>query len=289
MEQLVTYTNGNTRVTIYADGTKVREYSDSPVVMFPESMDVKITDYCDMGCAYCHENSTMHGAHADIDVLLDIIGELPSGVEIAIGGGNPLAHPRLILFLKRLKEMGIISNITINQSHIADYWEDIVRLVTENLVKGMGISITDVESGDIPLVLSISDNVVFHVIAGVADVTVLDVLSRYPQSKVLILGYKAFGRGIGYHSAVVDKNIKEWRISLREYIGRCVMAFDNLAIKQLNVRALFTDEGWKRFYMGDDFSFTMYLDAVRQEYAPTSCSEDRTPFSEMSLLQYFRK
>ena len=93
MEQIAKYTNGNTVVTILSDGTKIREYEGDPVILHPESIDVKITDYCDMGCAYCHESSTTSGSHADLKTLLGIIHDLPAGVELAIGGGNPLSHP----------------------------------------------------------------------------------------------------------------------------------------------------------------------------------------------------
>lgn len=58
MEQIAKYQNGNTTVIIMNDGTKIREYENAPEILHPESIDVKITDYCDMGCAYCHESST---------------------------------------------------------------------------------------------------------------------------------------------------------------------------------------------------------------------------------------
>jgi hypothetical protein len=50
---------------------------------------------------------------------------------------------------------------------------------------------------------------------------------------------------------------------------------------------LFTTEGWDKFYMGDDFCFTMYIDAVKQEYAPTSRDANRMSFDEISLTDYF--
>jgi hypothetical protein len=53
MTTINTYRNGNTTVTLLSDGTKIREYEGTPVVTHPESIDVKITDYCDMGCSYC--------------------------------------------------------------------------------------------------------------------------------------------------------------------------------------------------------------------------------------------
>ena len=39
--------------------------------------------------------------------------------------------------------------------------------------------------------------------------------------------------------------------------------------------------------MGDDFCFTMYIDAVKQQYAPTSRSAERVSFEDCTLLEYF--
>ena len=287
MEQIAKYTNGNTVVTILSDGTKIREYEGDPVILHPESIDVKITDYCDMGCAYCHESSTTSGSHADLKTLLGIIHDLPAGVELAIGGGNPLSHPDLVWFLQVLKERGIIANLTVNQGHLKKYYDLISYLVKDDLVKGLGISITSNNYKYIKPLLSLTDNVVFHLIAGVNKVEVIEHLIALGECKVLVLGYKLFGFGVGYHSESVNVELKRWYKKLPSFIGRCTLSFDNLAIKQLCVRRLFTHDGWDKFYMGDDFCFTMYIDAVKQEYAPTSRSKDRVSFDRCSLGEYF--
>lgn len=285
---LATYQNGNTTVTILKDGTKIREYEGTPEVIHPESIDVKITDYCDMGCPYCHEGSTVKGNHADLNKLLDVISELPSGVELAIGGGNPLSHPDLILLLQILKEKGFIANITVNQRHLNTFQDMLVYLIKEDLVKGVGISITSNNFTYVKPLLEITDNVVYHLIAGVSKVEIVNDLIALGKCKVLILGYKKFGLGIDYHTKKVDEELKRWYRYLPGLLGKCTLSFDNLAIEQLKVKRLFTHEGWDKFYMGDDFCFTMYIDAVKQEYAPTSRSKNRKSFSEYSLLDYFR-
>ena len=94
---LYKYQNGNVLVTILKDGTKIREYEDTPFIVHPESLDVKITNKCNLNCAYCHEMSNNDGEHADLEELKNVLSVLPSGVEIAIGGGNPLQHPDLIV------------------------------------------------------------------------------------------------------------------------------------------------------------------------------------------------
>lgn len=289
MDKIAEYKNGNTLVTIMSDGTKIREYEDTAQLVHPESIDVKITDYCDMGCSYCHESSTAKGVHADLTQLLEVISELPAGVELAIGGGNPLSHPNLVEFLQALKKRGIIANITVNQGHLKTYQDLLVYLIKDDLVKGVGISITSNNFNYIKPLLDITDNIVYHLIAGVNEVEIIDRLIELGKCKVLVLGYKTFGFGINYHSPQVDALIKKWYKRLPKYIGKCVLSFDNLAIEQLNVKRLFTIEGWERFYMGDDFCFTMYIDAVKQEFAPTSRSSNRKSFNEYSLTGYFTK
>ena len=53
MELLGRYKNGNFVTTILSDGTKIRETKDDEFIpSFAENMDVKICNYCDMGCNF---------------------------------------------------------------------------------------------------------------------------------------------------------------------------------------------------------------------------------------------
>ena len=63
-----TYKNGNYFVSIFDDGSKVR-YTDEDefVACFPESIDMKITNYCDSNCPMCHELSNKDGKHASFE------------------------------------------------------------------------------------------------------------------------------------------------------------------------------------------------------------------------------
>jgi Radical SAM superfamily len=287
--KLAEYKNGDYDFTLYSDGTLVRSTEvESPRLLHPSSIDVKITDYCDMGCMYCHESSTTSGIHGDLDRLLDVISVLPAGVECSIGGGNALSHPHLIPFLEELKRRGLIANITVNQGHLKPYQDLLTHLIQQDLVKGVGVSINSYNSEYLEPLLRLTDNIVYHVIAGVNKVSVISRLMELSKCKILILGYKTYGFGVDYHNPNVDTEILRWKRYLPQLIDKCTISFDNLAIEQLNVKRLFTTEGWDHFYMGDDFCFTMYLDAVRQEYAPTSRSDQRTSFNDCSLLEYFQ-
>lgn len=287
MDIIGKYQNGNTTVIIYEDGTKIREYDNTPEIYFPESLDVKITNYCDLGCKYCHENSTIKGEHADLEKLKAVLISLPAGVELAIGGGNPLDHPNLIEFLIWCQERGLICNITVNQRHLKKHLATLETLIEEKLIYGLGISIVNNHYKEIEYLKTLTNNIVYHLIAGVNNVSELDSLNSIGNCKVLILGYKNFGRGVNYYSKEVDKNIELWQKQLPSYFGKFSISFDNLALEQLNIQSMVSKNIWDSFYMGDDFSFTMYIDAVKQEYGPTSMSNDRKSFNEMSLFEYF--
>lgn len=268
------YKNGNYDVSIYDDGTKIRENNlNFFVPAFPESMDVKITNKCNMGCAFCHENSLPDGEHGDI-LQSAFIDTLSPFTELAIGGGNPLCHPDLIPFLEKLKARNILANITVNQSHFVYNQATIRFLVSEKLIHGLGVSLTHASPNLVSLLQHYS-NAVLHVIAGI--VTKSELQKLYDKNlKVLILGYKLFGRGESFYSPEVDDNMNMMYRNLWDILNRfSVVSFDNLAIKQLKVKRFLSGEEWSEFYMGDDGQYTMYIDMVKGEFAKSSTSVTR--------------
>lgn len=90
------YRNGNHYVAIFNDGTKVKETIDPAAdhftYDFAENFDLKITDQCDAGCKYCHENSTINGKHGDWHKIEKIIDQLQPGTEIACLSGKTIVH-----------------------------------------------------------------------------------------------------------------------------------------------------------------------------------------------------
>jgi len=271
------YINGNYNVSIYSDGTKVRETlvpEDTEFISaFPECMDVKITNQCDMGCPYCHENSTVDGLHGEL-LNNPFIDTLKTYTEIAIGGGNPLAHPQLYDFLRLLKSKNIIANITVNQTHFMKAISVINDLVYEDLVKGVGVSFTHYNEDFIELAQQYP-NLVLHVINGVVNYNDLEKMFN-KNLKLLILGYKEIRRGINYYSQKVEDNKQIIYDNICKIVnGFKVTSFDNLAIKQLELKRIFTKNDWDEFYMGDDGQYTMYIDLVKQEFARSSISPSR--------------
>ena len=91
-----------------------------------------------------------------------------------------------------------------------------------------------------------------------------------------------------FQSGHYEQDIDFWKRILPFFIKRIHLSFDNLALEQMNIEQYFSPEVWESLYMGDDFTFTMYIDAVNQQYAPTSRSSNRISFSTMSLINYFQ-
>lgn len=272
------YINGNYVVKFNTEnGTKIRETEDDDFIAeFPENMDVKITNQCDMGCPMCHENSTIDGLHGDI-LNPNFINKLRPYTEMAIGGGNPLVHPDLIPFLEKLKERKVVANMTVNQVHFENSQDMVRKLVDDGLINGLGVSLVNANDKFIELIKQYP-NAVIHVINGILKPSDIEVL-KDNNLKMLILGYKTFRRGIEWyntdHENIVVK--KSW---LYEELGNIinqfnVVSFDNLAIEQLEVSRLMSEDEWNEFFMGEDGNYTMYIDLVKQQFARCSIAEVR--------------
>jgi organic radical activating enzyme len=272
------YVNGGYEVSIFTDGTKMRVERDASVgPVHPEQMDLKITDWCDAGCFWCHEKSTKRGAHGDIGAMLKLLSDLPAGVEIAIGGGDPLSHPEFDRLVLGLRDMGLIPSVTVNGRHIDRHRAQLERLIAQKAVYGVGISFFDkIPDWDY-------EHKVIHMIAGVDDPAALDDASR---QKILVLGYKNFGRGTKFkekHAEAVEKNIAQWYRELLWIAREHHVSFDTLAIKQLNPKRLFkSPELYDRRYMGDEGQFSMYVDGVLGQFSVSSYSKQRFEWTDIN-------
>jgi len=300
MNLLHEYKNGNYTIKLFDDGTKIRETEEDKFVSsFPENIDIKISDKCDGGCSFCHENSTLDGDIADFNY--EFLYSLRPGTELAIGGGNVFDNPKLSHFLKWCKHRGIVANITVNQKHITSQFYDydgkrhyyrnintsrIFNWIDNGEVHGVGISY-DGNSEELDKIFiddednyaeEYKKNVVIHVINGVHSYEDIMKLAN-KNYKLLILGYKDLRRGHKYlaeNEKLIKQNQQDIYNNIHSIIKSfTVVSFDNLAIEQLNIRRLFTTKQWDEFYMGDDGSFTMYIDLVKGEFAKNSTSLNR--------------
>lgn len=272
MELLSRYENGNVRTSIFSDGTKIRETEDEEFRPdFAENIDIKICNRCDIGCKFCHEGSSADGKLGDI-LNEKFIDTLHPFQEVALGGGNLLEHPDFIPFLYKLKDRNVITNITLHQIHFEKNYKLIKQIVKDTLVYGVGVSLVSPTEEFIFRIRQFP-NAVIHVINGLFSPSDLKSLKN-KGLKMLILGYKNLRRGSEWlkdNAGDIRKNQK-WVKENLKYIANqfTVLSFDNLAIEQLDVKSLLSQEEWDDFYAGDDGTNSYYIDMVERKFAKSS-------------------
>ena len=269
------YVNGNYNIIIFDNGSKVRYCNDdsfSPI--FPESIDLKITNKCPYSCPYCHENSRPDGKEAkllndDGTFAFEFMNTLRAGTELAIGGGSVMSHSELEPFLVKLFEKGIIANITVNQDELEEHISFIRSLLDKNLINGIGVSYKR-PSTMLERFTRSYKNTVIHIICGLVNDVDIEYIKR-TFNKILILGYKDFRKGLSYHNSSVDHNLDILKNKLDSLFWRMdTTSFDNLALEQLKIRDVVDKETFDAIYMGDDGEFTMYIDLPNNKFAKSS-------------------
>lgn len=293
-KMLGAYKNGNYNVIILEDGTKIRQTEANEFIpAFAENCDVKITDKCNIGCPFCYEGCTSTGKHAIFDESLNnFLNSLHPYTELALNG-NDMDCPGLENFLTVLKTKKILPNITVHCKQLLDNIQKLKDWQDRKLIYGIGVSVDqEYLSRALTMILDYDlKNVVFHTIAGITTPVIYEYLADH-QQKVLVLGYKDLGRGVNFkttHNAEVEKNRQWLQDNIKNLWSRnAVLSFDNLALEQLDIRSLLTPEEWERFYMGDDGSFTFYIDLVKRTFSKNSLCHTRFPMENKTVDEMFQ-
>jgi hypothetical protein len=280
--------NGNAEVSIDEEGTRVITYPDVLELEYPLNIDIRVTTACSLGlnpktgkavCSFCHESARVDGQECDYGALKSILGGLPHGTELAIGGNR--LTPGLEDFLVWGSIHGYICNLTVNHLHVNRDGAKLKGMLEAKVIRGLGISYRK----DYPLNFDEyfiqHPNTILHVIAGIDEV---DDILNLPFQKVLILGYKTFGFGVDYYSDEVVRSLQRWFWWVSKLFGKKVVSFDNLAIEQLNIRRFFKENKWEEFYQGEH---SFYIDAVAKEFRPSSRDAQTTPWN-IGIKQYFK-
>lgn len=285
------YTNGNVNTRIYSDGTKIRETMDDEFrPEFPENFDCNISTYCTNGCAFCYAGCSEKGRDADLMSFTNVWDNLHPYTEIALNlNSNIPAH--FTEFLEMLKKKKVIANVTVNQKQLIEFWDYLLELTEKKLIYGIGISLNNVDELiglDIPKHFP---NAVIHTIVGITtDIEYTKLADG--RHKVLILGYKSVGRGTKYYLNEMNSYYYYfgWLNKNLEFLidKFKVLSFDNLALEQLNVKRLLTPEQWEQFYMGDDGSFTLYVDLVSETFARNSITDIKYPIDGKNIDEMFK-
>lgn len=288
MKLLAKYQNGNLITELYDDGTRIRTTEDDEFQpAFAENVDVQTSNRCDHGCPMCYANCSKYGAFGKLSGW-KFLETLHPGTEMAVNLNFPMADD-FIDFLRYVKSKGVFPNVTINQDHLMLHEDIIKQLYDEELIYGLGVSLTNPTKEFISLIQKYP-NAVIHVINGLFTVEQYRAL-KDNNLKVLVLGFKDVGKGIQYHVNVKDEiqENQQWLCgSLPEVIKHFeVVSFDNLGVEQLNVRRLLNEKQWGEFYGGDDGSISFFINLVEGYFSKNSLSKVRYPIGDLSMDEMF--
>ena len=291
------YRNGNASVWLdLRDGTRIIEYPDNEplTLQTPLNIDIRVSTQCPYGynvktqkstCAFCHESALVDGQECHYGVLQQVLmdAKLPRGTEIALGVNE--VTDNLVQFVKNLYRLGLVVNITMNERYILQYGDTGLKQMLP-YVFGLGISYRSLQ-GCLSLPDWIADypHTVIHVINGIDnfdDVKELGIKYR----KLLILGEKDFGFNRGKVNLNTEQH-EQWKSNIMQLTKIFdIVSFDNLGLKQLEIRGKITDEEYKSFYQGEH---SMYINAVEQYFAPSSRTRNNIKrYSETDLRSYFQ-
>lgn len=279
---------------------------------FPDSIDLKISNRCSHGCPFCHESSTKEGRVLNLEKTKEILEQLPTKpIEIAVGGGNILeCLDETEDILGWLLEKGFRTRVTITLNDLkstgnSSLDDRITRLLLDK-VEGLGVSVSSLKDirltknsvdyfksslldyTDLGKKLGYGPQAVYHVIAGITPVNDIKWIVENTKGSVLVLGYKQWGRA--KNTKLPDMtDLKHYLKSLIQSTNTDLksLGFDNLAIEQLGIKEMVDEDKWKGIYLGDEGSCSMYIDAVKGEFARTSRSPERVSWNDIKLLDYY--
>lgn len=291
MNKIAKYKNGNTYTTLYNDGTKEHFTKDDDFKFdFAESCDIQISQCCDNGCEWCYYGCSPTGKHGKLTGW-KFFETMHPYTEIAINLQCPIPDD-ILSFLWEMHSRKVIVNVTVNQNHFmrSDIRKFLREAISDGLIKGVGISLTDPTQKDFIDMVKQYPNIVIHVIAGITPLEDIEYLMGHGL-KLLILGYKAIGRGARYltdYYSYVCGGIECLEDSLDDILnGFKVVSFDNLAIEQLHLKDRLSDKEWETFYGGDDGTVTFFIDLVKGVFAKSSLSPITYPIGDKTIDEMF--
>lgn len=273
------------------DGTKLRlgigPYTKAAK---PELVDIKITDWCDMGCAFCYQDSTLLGKHATWENLQWVAYQLGKAkvFEVALGGGETTGHPHFLRLLQEYRTMGIMPNFTTKKpAAVRNLWPEMANLIggfaysaeTAAQVRGASKMFKDIDPSKVNL----------HYVMGLGDQAHFEEYLReasYHNYRVTLLGYKTSGRG----KEVIPHPYHWWMESVSKLVdaGECPsLSIDTPLAGQYQGQMPVAEYQ----YHTQEGMVSLYIDNVSMEMGASSFSEKEAlqPFTEDWLKIYRKK
>lgn len=259
--------------------------------LFPQLVDIKITNFCNLGCPFCYQSSTTNGLHASKENIKEYFKILnDSGVlEIVLGGGEPTQHPDIVNILKEAKNYNFTIGLTTKNYNLDKHPQ--IYDILDNL-DTMAISCNNIN--DLSKIESMIKNlnkiiienhlsykkpkIYIQSIWGVIDNNELDIILDWVSSIYLIngftlLGYKDFGFGEIYNKKEIDSS---WLETVKNKIGK--LEYYKIGIDAVmvnNYHQDLIDNGIKEIYLNaEEGKFSCYLDCVNETLSPSSYNKE---------------
>lgn len=271
-------------------GTKLRLsfVSKSPYTQatYPESADIKITDFCPFECDFCYQGSTIQGGFShpnNIREIAQVLGNCGT-FEVALGGGEPTFHPYLAKIINEFHCRGICVNLTTRSKE----WIENPKLAETILTKVSGLAFSvgaDYKTyGDFRDVANwlrlnnykgeLSAHYVLDYNSTSKTIHDIDQISE-KVSRITLLGKKTTGRANNRNSA---------RINMKKVLEHCkkgciTLGMDTKAV--LDYDKEIQEAGVPEILIArDEGKFSLYIDAVLGFIAPDSYSTSKMePFN----------
>jgi organic radical activating enzyme len=246
----------------------------------PELVDVKISDYCPLGCTFCYVDSTEDGQHGSFSDIAKIADELAqAGVfEVALGGGETTMHPRFADIVELFAARGVVPNFTTRSLAWLKDKKLVARLRPH--VGSFAFSVQKAsEVGKLARLIEKSGwhdedssywerrNPALHVVMGTVSQPEFEAIldaARKEGLGVTLLGYKRTGRATEPEHPYLDW----WLASAQEH-GPWRLGIDTALAAESRQQLL--DAGVdQRMFHTEDGRWSAYIDAVQMTMAPSS-------------------
>lgn len=287
---------------------------DNYIATAPELVDIKLTDWCDLGCKFCYQDSTRKGLHAPYQVISRTLMDLSLNnvFEVALGGGEPMAHPDFARILDKCLELDIVPNFT-TRNYKALSTPEFAAYADK--CGSIGVSIAT--PADVAELMAVEDLITvdrrklsLQVAMGAQSPedfeSMLALLAETNAfSGVILLGYKDVGRGHRakgqrwYDDSRLDSAADPIAMFQKFAAGRRATQYPNrrysmtLSMDTEMVRS--TQEYLRRagvnpvLFMKHEGRVSCYIDAVTLRIAPSSyCGEDKYRSYQYDLIEIWQ-
>ena len=273
------FADTDTGITLRWGKTLKDNPSFAPV---PELADISISNHCTKGCDFCYRNSCDNNSFITVEDYVQILKKLnhPSHgnvFQVALGGGEPLEHPRFYEILEVTRQYGIVPNFTTNGIYLND--NSMKRI--KGLVGAVAVSVSNINElnrSKVELLVKnrIKTNIHFLLKADTVVQANAIVNGQYDEllkgiNSVIFLTFKPCGRANENMCLKMDEDIAVFLNSVSQIKSRVSIGFDAclvpLILAKTNIQPDFIDTCEAGY-------FSVYIDE-RMNVKPCSFSGDK--------------